>query len=124
MPTMREAMEWLRSSQQTHDGESITYSRVVGGTSYSVTLTAVVGASRSVQTDTNGRLRIEYQDRDYLITASALILNSETATPKRGDRITDAAGVVWEVQPTETEPPVRPSDSYGYRWRVHCKRVS
>ena len=117
-------MEWLRSKQQTHDGESITYSRVTGGTSHSVTLTAIVGSSRSVQTDTQGRLRVEYHGRDYLITASALILNSETVTPKRGDRITDADGVVWEVQPTETEPPVRPSDSYGLRWRVHCKRIS
>ena len=117
MPNLfAKANDWLTTQVQAAAGESVTYTR----NATSITLTAVVG--RTVfASNAEGGARIEFGDRDYLIAAADLTFG----TPREGDRITDAAGLVFEVQePGTGEPAWRYSDPDRTEFRIHVKRVA
>lgn len=123
MSLMSRGMSMLKSQLQSAAGVSVTYTRGA----YSVSLTAVVG--RTVfASNLQGAARIEFGDRDYLIEAADLILNSATVEPVKGDRITEVvngATMVFEAMiPSTGEPCWRYSDPARTILRIHCKRVS
>lgn len=111
------ANDWLTAQVQAAAGATVTYAR--GATS--LTVTAVVG--RTVfSSNADGGPRVEFGDRDYLVAVADL---AALVAPRIGDRITDAAGLVFEVQePNTGEPAWRYSDPDRTEFRVHCKRVS
>ena len=120
---MSRAQAWLNSKMQTAAGVSIVYTRGA----YTVDLTPWVG--RTVfASNLEGNARIEWGDRDYLITAAQLILNGSVVEPAVGDRITETVGgtsMAFEaMRPDTGEPCWRYSDPGRTLLRVHTKRVS
>ncbi len=91
----------------------------------SVSLDAVVGATVFEIDEGNGVL-VSSSARDYLVCASDLVLGGATAEPKRGDRIVETRHGVsstYEVMGPGGQKAARPSDPYGYAWRIHTKLV-
>lgn len=110
------AKTWLPAMLQSAAGSTVSYRR--GATS--ITLTAVIGQT-VFSSNVEGAARIERGDRDYLILVADLTLG----VPRIGDRITDANGLVFEVQTPETgEPAWRYSDPERAEYRLHMKRVT
>jgi hypothetical protein len=114
------AKDWLPARLKHAAGVSVSYAR--GGTTR--TLTAWVG--RTVfASQLEGGPRIEFGDRDYLVTAADLALFGE---PALGDRITEVVGGETQthecVTPGTGEPAWRWSDPTQTIYRIHCKRVS
>jgi hypothetical protein len=73
-----------------------------------------------------GRLE-RLESRDYLVTASELILGGQVKVPEAGDciRETDGSTVyVYEVMAPGNEPVYRYSDPYRKTLRIHTKLVS
>ena len=117
-------MDWLRTTLQDNASVSVTYTRGA----YSVTLDVVLGQTRFASNSPN-KARVEYSDRDYLITAAELVLNGSVVDPADGDRITEVVNgtsMIFEIMPPRNtdEPAARPSGPDRQTWRVHCKRVS
>lgn len=99
------------------DGADVTYTR--GATSR--TVPAVAGQTLS-GSNSEGPVRTEVGDGDYLILASDL---AAFGTPQIGDRITDAVGLVFEIQDTNTgDPAWRYTDTTRIEYRIHTKRVA
>ena len=115
------ATTWLKSKLAIGAGITVTYTR----SSTSLSITAVVGRTVFNSGIDGPGLRIEYGERDYLITASALASLGE---PQLGDRITETVGGatrVFEVmQPSSGDPPWRWSDPAMIVYRIHVKQVS
>lgn len=108
---------WLAQQRTAHASQTVTYAR--GGRS--VSLAATPAPVRRVDDSQFGILTIT--ERDWLISASLLVLSGAVATPQKNDTITESNGAVWQVLPIEGEPEARHSDPYGYTWRVHAKRI-
>lgn len=62
-------------------------------------------------------------DRFWFVRISAYQIDGQPVEPRTGDRLTDAAGVVWEVLPRLNMPPVV-SYAAGESWKIATKRVS
>lgn len=119
---LRTGMDWLNRKLKQHAGESLVYSRGV----HSVTLTAIPGKTLLQLNDDLGGVRVEWTDRDYLITASELILNGSVTLPQRGDQIREVIGSqtkVYEVTAPGPEPVWRWSDEGQQVLRVHTKEI-
>lgn len=113
------AQDWLPDMVQLAAAASVTYARGVT----TATVTAVVG--RTVfASNVEGGARVEFGDRDYLITVADLVAaNAAWTEPAIGDRITDADGKIFEVVTPDTgEPAWRYSDPQHTVWRIHTKR--
>lgn len=118
MSAFRTAIDELADDLIEEIGETVAYRR--GSTTLS--LSAVVGASREATVDANGLMTV-VRYRDFLIRRDELTLGA----PAVGDRIErTVAGVVetWEVCPTSDDRGFADSDREGIKYRVHCKRVA
>ena len=115
----------LNRSLGESEGVSVIYSRRVSSTTYTVTISeARVGRTLFSGLEESA-VSVQWGERDYLITVADLVLNGAATTPQRGDRITDADGIVWELASPETnEAPWRYSDQTRTLYRCHCKRVA
>lgn len=106
-------------------GRSVTYKRGV----YNATLTVSLGMKKLLVEGDSGGSRIIVSDRDYLIEAADLILNSVATLPEKGDQITDANDPdgqtrTWEVlSPDQNEEPWQWADAQRSMLIVHCKMV-
>jgi hypothetical protein len=113
------ARDWLPAAVQAAAGVSVTYARGVT----SLAITAVVGRTAFASNQMGGP-RIEWGDRDYLITVEDLTIGE----PAIGDRVTeviDGTSIVFElVTPDTGEPAWRYSDPQRTVYRLHMKRVS
>lgn len=107
------------------EGRTVTYSRVVKGTTRSVVLTRARLGRTLFSGLQEQSVSVQWGERDYLIEAAELVLPTTGATtPQRGDRIADGAEV-WELSSPQTEePPWRWSDQERTTYRVHVKRVN
>ncbi len=111
------ASTWLPAMIAGADGADVTYTRGVTSATVPATLGQTVSGSNA-----EGPVRTEVGDRDYLILVSALAAFS---TPQIGDRITDAAGLVFEIQDTNTgDPAWRYTDPTRVEYRIHTMRVA
>lgn len=99
-------------------GGDVVYTRGA----YSVTIAATFG-STEFQVDTGDGVRIEHSDRDFIVTASALILNSVVALPAKGDTVT-VGGETYEVLAPGGAQVYRRCDPAGTLIRIHTKRVA
>lgn len=94
----------------------------------SVLLSATFGRSEFSIEDTNG-VRVEYSDRDFIVSAVELVLSGATITPQRGDVI-DVCGeagevlYVYEVLAPGGLQPYRHCDPERNLIRIHTKRLT
>lgn len=103
-------------------GVSVTYQR----DSDTVAITAMVGATRMELSADYGSTTITSRVRDYIVSASDLVLSSVTVEPQAGDQIRETRGsttYVFEVMSAGADEPFRPSDRHGNTWRIHTKLV-
>jgi hypothetical protein len=82
-----------RAPFYTMDGEEVTYARGEN----SVELTAIK-LDQGVMVDDVEGVKALVWDLAFMVKAADLVFGSNTVTPQRGDTITDAAGVVYDVQ--------------------------
>lgn len=117
---LADAMAWLDGQRRSMLARSVVYER---GTS-SVELPATVGRTTYEQTDEAGAT-VETNVRDFLITASDLVLDGVPIVPAIGDRVylETAEGVeVCEVLDLGGTGHYAPALG-GQCWRVHTRRV-
>lgn len=114
---LEKAADWLGQVRSAHLARPVTYCR---GQS-SIDLKATVGQTTFDVTDQYGGIE-KWQSRDYLVTATDLVLTGETIQPERGDRIADA-GLVFEVLAPGSEHVFKHSDPYGLTLRIHTKEI-
>jgi hypothetical protein len=112
---------------RTAAGETVTYSR---GPYSKTDLTAVRGRSR-IETADEAGTTTRTSATDWLIETAALELPNPkrpaelvATTPQPGDRITTAAGQIWEVQTVAGDRHARPSDPGGTHTRIHCRQIT
>lgn len=124
MGLMQRGMAMLNRVMGQTAGVAITYARALESVAITVESGgAWVGLSddRSVR---NEGTRVEFSDRDYLVTVEAI---AELGEPQEGDRITETInGVVclFEVRPTDVGPAWEWSNAERTRYRIHTKQVS
>lgn len=125
MGLLSRGMTWLAAvedSQEDDDEHTITYTQE----GYSVTIPATIGRTPRSNADIgNGANKVTRADRDYLITASRLVLNGSAVKPKRGATIVDSRdGKTYEVTPIDNTHCYENSDPEGVKLRVHCMKVN
>ena len=113
--------QWLSDQIDEHLSSPVEYRR---GSS-----TVLVQAGKAKTTfdlpSSNGMI-VAVESRDFLITASKLLLDGEQVLPLVGDRIIeDINGELraYEVQNFGTERPYRFCDAHRIKLRVHTKYV-
>ncbi len=112
---------WLDQQRARYLTRTVTYFR--GGDS--VDLPATIGQTTFEQADEYGVIH-RTQSRDYLISATDLVLAGGAEQPRAGDRICEAVGeqvFLYEVMAPGGEPPWRYSDAYRHTLRIHTKFV-
>jgi len=115
------AVAWLINKIDAEESHSVLYERGA----LSVTLNATPGRTEYQKMDQSGVVT-DFQTRDFIVTASDLILDGAVVLPVRGDTITDTAGTaaVYEVLPIEGEQPYRFSDPLQRMLRIHTKETN
>ncbi len=115
---LQTAAAWLARKTKTHVSRAVVYQRG----SLSVTVQAVLGNTLLRLSDDAGGVRMEWTDRDFLISSADLILAGEVTLPKRGDRIVDGEQT-YEVAASGGEPAWRFSDAHRTILRIHAKEI-
>ena len=122
MDLLQTGSDWLQEQRAKFLTRNVLYQR----DTESVLLSATVGKT-IFRVDTGyGRLE-RLESRDYLVTASELILSGQVKLPEAGDciRETDGSTVyVYEVMAPGNEPVYRYSDPYRKTLRIHTKLVA
>jgi hypothetical protein len=73
------------------------------------------------EVDDTKTVQTQHVDRLWIIGRTAYVIGGSAVLPAPGDRITDAAGDVWELMRDGRKPHYAP---YGQdRWVVRTKRV-
>jgi hypothetical protein len=112
---LKNGMSWLESQRDKNLSSLVIYRR--GDDTAEVP--ATIGKTLFRIEDEYGRV-VRYESRDFLITASELILNETVVSPERGDEIIDD-GFIYEVMAPANEPEWRYSDSFRNTLRIHSK---
>ena len=122
MDLLKVGSDWLQSQRAKFLTRNIVYVR----DAELVEIPATVGKT-IFRVDTGyGRLE-RLESRDYLVTASELILGGQVKLPEAGDCIRETDGptvYVYEVMAPGNEPVYRYSDPYRKTLRIHTKLVS
>lgn len=126
MTLFERATTMLGRSAPIAAGGTILYSR--GDLCADGLITCVFGRTEFQVSDSSG-VRLEYSDRDFVFSASALGINGELATPQRGDRIEviredGLDNETFEVLAPAGSQVYRRCDPNGTLIRVHGKRVA
>lgn len=116
-----DAATWLADQLDAHVAVTVTYSR----DSDSVELKATIGQTGF---ELQNEFGVAYTEtaRDYLITASLLILDGDTVEPAEGDLIVETVGGesrTFEVRAPDGGPAWRWSDPEAKQYRVHTQEV-
>lgn len=99
--------------------EAVTYTR--GRTSVPIAATRARNSYQQ-QAIADGRANLMVVPQDWLVRPEAIVLGGQQTNPQDGDRITDAAGVVYELAPRDGEPSWRKADPYGKLLRLRTVR--
>ena len=119
---LQTAHQWLAGQQREHASQEVTYQRGAEN----VTLQATIGRTLFELQDAKGFIQ-KTESRDYLISTSDLILDSQVVLPQRGDKIIETVGdktFTYEVLAPGKEPVWRYSDPYRTQLRIHTKHVA
>ncbi|CAN5495964.1 hypothetical protein BH11PLA2_BH11PLA2_22810 [soil metagenome] len=111
-------MDWLADKLRQHVSRTVMYRRGAD----EIAVPATIGRTLMKLADSEGGVRMEWTDRDFLIRADLLVIAGNRITPERGDRVIDD-GKVYEVMAPGGEPPWRVSDPFGVMLRIHTKFV-
>lgn len=118
---------WLADQRRRFLTRTVTYQRTIGGVTQSVDVPATVGQT-IFRFDSDYGASVRQISRDFLITASDLLLDGQATEPKRGDQIRETAGPVTHVYevmgPGNDEPDWRYSDNERTTFRIHTKHVN
>jgi hypothetical protein len=124
MDMLADAAAWLNSQCEANVSQTVAYAR--GAVSVQGGIPATIGETTFTSENADGIVET-WQSRDFLFTASRLVLGGNVLLPARGDRITetDANGntFVYQVMSPGNEPHYRFSDPYRQSLRVHTKQV-
>ncbi|RLS53623.1 MAG: hypothetical protein DWH91_13980 [Planctomycetota bacterium] len=102
---------WLELQRTKHLTTTVTYVR----SDVSIAVPATIGRTK-YEADDGQVVRIEFTDRDFLVLAADLVLNSQVTEPERGDLIREG--------PREFEVlDWRYSDPYRTTLRITTKHV-
>ena len=118
----RRAYLAARLAHKKLTGTTITVSR---GLNTSAPLVATVGKSGTVSYEADGTQTFA-KNRDYLIEASAYIINDVLTTPRRFDVITEVINgtpITFEVLDADGDDVSTSTDSGRTVYRVHTKEV-
>ncbi len=118
---LEQSSAWLDGQRKKFLAKTVTYCR---GQAEAVVLATVGRTTFEVEDSTGVAERLE--SRDFIITATDLVLNGTTVLPERGDRIEETAGnrtLVYELVGPGQEPCWRWSDPYRLALRIHTKQV-
>lgn len=118
---LQNGLDWLADQLKTHASRAVTYSRNAD----QVTVQATIGRTLLKLDDGFGGVRMVWTDRDFLIHAADLVLNSSVTLPEPGDQIRETEGTtrIYEVLAPGDEPVWRWSDPYHKVLRIHTKQV-
>jgi hypothetical protein len=124
---LEQASAWLDGMRKTHLSRTVTYQRPSTGSGQAaeVEVAATIGKTVFEIDDGSGAV-VQWESRDFLITAVDLVLAGEVVAPQAGDRIRetqDGRAYVYEVMAPGKEPCWRYSDPYRKTLRVHTKQV-
>lgn len=118
----QKAKTWLPAQTEAAAGAPVAMTR--SGTT--ATLTAVIGRTVYAVNRPDGA-RIEFGERDFLVTAAELVAANATWTvPAVGDRfVVSGETVTYECKPPATgEPAWRWSDPLKTTFRIHAVEVA
>ena len=118
---LQKASAWLEDQRTKFLTQSVVFQRGLN----TVELPATIGTT-VFQIDDGAGALLRIESRDYLISASDLVLAGNAILPKRGDRIHETSGTqtfVYEVVGPGDEPCWRWSDAYRQTLRIHTKQV-
>jgi hypothetical protein len=112
MPDMlAQGAAWLEQQRTKHLTTNVTYVRG----DVQIAVPATIGRTK-YEADDGQVVRIEFTDRDFLVLAADLVLNSQVTEPERGDLIREG--------PREFEVlDWRYSDPYRTTLRINTKHV-
>jgi hypothetical protein len=114
---LKNGMSWLESQREKNLSSPVIYRRGED----SAEVPATIGKTLFRIEDEYGRV-VRYESRDFLITASKLVINGTLVSPERGDEIIDD-GFVYEVMAPANEPEWRYSDAFRNTLRIHTKQT-
>ena len=102
-----------------HLGEAVAITR---GANSTENVTAS-WCAQDEQTDTTNEQHTLHVDRYWFVKKTAYQISGSAVEPRTGDRLTDAAGRIFEVLPAKTIPPVV-SYGGGNEWKIATKEVA
>lgn len=123
---LQNAIDQALASVRTLHGQTVTYSR---GPYKNQALIGIRGSSKIETADADGASTTA-RGVDWLFKTADLKLPNprntaqlKLITPQQGDRITTAAGEIYEVQGVAGDRHARNSDPEGTHTRCHSRRV-
>ena len=118
---LQQAVGWLDGVRTSHLSQTVTYQRG----SESVQLAATLGSTGYETSDDYGAT-VQARTTDFIVSADALVLDGQVATPQPGDRISVTARtktLVFEALALPGGEHYRPADPHGRMLRVHTKQT-
>lgn len=120
---LKNAVSWLAERAKSHMATSVQYVR---GVQTIDDLKAAFGQTQFEQSDDEGQT-ISATARDFIVSASDLVLDGQAVTPAVGDQIVEIAGGVTRVSEVLELPngeTWRYADPHHYMMRIHTKEIS
>lgn len=112
---------WLQQQRQRHLTRPVLYVRGEASAQVPATIGQTI-----FRLDDGAGATLRVESRDYLITASELVLAGQRSLPQRGDRVEETEGdvtYVYEVTAPGDEPHWRYSDPYRLTLRIHTQQI-
>lgn len=111
---------WLHETLPNVAASDVLYTFRDGG---EVTVKAT-RAERVESVEASTGVTIRFDQPDWIISKSLLVVFGQSVTPQVGDTITTPEGNVFEVcHVGDGEPPAVDSDRYDNAWRIHTHKV-
>jgi hypothetical protein len=122
MDLLAKGAAYLTKQRRRYFAQCVEYSRPASGGS-TIDVRATIGRTQFQLEGANGVI-INAESRDFIVAAADLALDGIVTQPAKGDRITDADGVIFEVMPFGPDQPHwRWCDGNRLDMRIHTKQV-
>jgi hypothetical protein len=119
MAFLADAFAWLAATLEASAPEVVTYAR--GRKTATVTLVRGRNTPQALAI-ADGRANLMVVPQDWLVRPAQIDFGDGPVDPADGDRITTAAGEVYELAPRDSEPSWRKSDPDGSMLRLRTVR--